>query len=140
MRAKEFITERSQMTSLEAQLPGGQGSLQPSVARALPAAWVLPELPNQDPYLQYRMGLAMAKARAHDQGLIDGLSPASAFGENMFISSQVPEDAETLRLALKMLGKNTKKKQISTSDSQEATDVNKTSPLKPRKAIKPKSE
>ena len=51
MRAHEFISE------------GRIGSIAPDVARALPATYVIPELPNQDPYLQYRFGVAMASAK-----------------------------------------------------------------------------
>ena len=48
----------------EVIVENGTGSLAPGVARAMPTTWELPALSNQDPYLQYRMGVAMASARS----------------------------------------------------------------------------
>jgi hypothetical protein len=108
----------------------GEGSLQSDVARALPAAFVLPGLPNQDPYYQYRMGMAVARARAEQQGLLPKANvEGSTFGENMLISTQCPEDEETIRLALKMMPGKSSSRQISTNKSQESETVNKVSPV-----------
>ena len=51
MRAREFINE------------GKTGSLQDDVAKALPSTYAIPELKNQDPYLQYRFSVAIAGAK-----------------------------------------------------------------------------
>jgi len=121
MRAYEFITE------------GRTGTLQPDVARALPATYVLPELPNQDPYLQYRFGVAIASAKGAAQRTKDGIPPfaeKSAWGENQIVSGYMePNIGEVIDDALKQMGMSGKKL-ISTSTSEEATDVDKTSPLK----------
>ena len=116
MRAHEFITE------------GGTGSLSPGVANALPATWILPDLKNQDPYLQYRFGLALASARAKKAGDVPFTS-ASKFGENMVVSAFTPEDEETLMMALALYGEHNAKELISTRPSEEANDVYKQSPV-----------
>ena len=121
MKIKEILSE------------GGTGSLTTAVARAMPTTWELPALPNQDAYLQYRMGLALAGARSGE-----GMPTQSAFGENMSIIGYTPEDDETVRLALKKMGKKFAKgaKSIATAKSEEAPDVNKSSPLVKRKRNK----
>lgn len=127
MKIREIITE------------GGEGSLQIGAAHALPATYALPHLTNQDPYYQYRMGLALAKARAHEEGLVDGEALESAFGENMIISARSPEEERTIELALKLMGsKGANKKLISTRPSEENPTVNKTSPVKPQPPVKRK--
>ena len=117
----------------------GEGSLQSSVAHALPGMWALPGLTNQDAYLQYRMGLALAKARAVKAGDIRGGVEPSAFGENMLVSTPTPEEEQTLQDALKLLGHHTAKRRISTQRSEENSEVNKVSPMKPQGPIRRKS-
>lgn len=114
MKIKEIINE------------GGTGSLTTGVARAMPTTWVLPELPNQDPYLQYRMGVELANARSGQN-----MDTTSAFGENMSIVGYTDADNETVQLALKNMGKKYAKgaRSISTRKSEEAPDVNKQSPM-----------
>jgi hypothetical protein len=121
MKIKEVIVE------------GGTGSLSPAVARAMPTTWELPALSNQDPYLQYRMGVAMASARSGEP-----METESAFGENMSIVGYTEADDETVRLALKTMGKKYAKgaRSIATRKSEEATDVYKTSPMKAQRPIK----
>lgn len=111
---------------------GGTGSLSPAVARAMPTTWELPNLPNQDPYLQYRMGLALASARTQEP-----YETKSAFGENMSIVGYTDADDETVRLALKLIGKDLAAgaHSIATRKSQEATDVNTKSPMQSKGAI-----
>lgn len=127
MRIREIINE------------GGEGSLQPGVARTMPATYALKQLTNQDPYYQYRMGLALAKARAHEQGLVDGNELESVFGENMIVAARSAEEQRTIELALKMMGDKGSKKLISTSRSEENPTVNKISPMKPQGPIRRKS-
>lgn len=118
MKINEILTE------------GGTGSLTTGVARAMPTTWELPNLNNQDPYLQYRMGLALANARAGQH-----LDTESAFGENMSIVGYTEADNETVKLALKQIGSKYAKgaRSISTTKSEEAPDVNTSSPTaKPR--------
>ena len=124
MKIKEIINE------------GGTGSLSHAAAKALPSTVVLPDLQNQDAYLQYRMGLALAAART-------GMTPEdfkvqNAFGENMAIVGYTDEDLTTISQALKLMGSEYSKnaKMISTNKSEEASDVRKISPV----AIKKKNK
>ena len=121
MKIKEILSE------------GGTGSLTKAVARAMPTTWELPGLPNQDPYLQYRMGLAMANSRSDEP-----FDDQSAFGENMSIVGYTDADNETVKLALKRMGApySDGAHSISTRKSEEATDVNKTSPTPAKKRNK----
>ena len=121
MKSREFIKE------------SGTGSLSPAVAHALPSTYELPGLKNQDPYMQYRLGVAMAGAK--DPGKFE---TQSAFGENMSVVSYTPQDEEILKLALKLIGKEYSKgaHRISTEHSEEATDVNTQSPVSPKGPIK----
>ena len=126
MRAHEFISE------------GRTGSLASDVARALPATYVIPELPNQDPYLQYRFGVAMAAAKGARQRAADNIKPfdeTSAWGENQIVSSTDPDIASDIDYALKQLGLHGKKL-ISTPTSEEAIGVGKTSLLQAFKGFK----
>ena len=65
----------------------------------LSATFALPELQNQDAYLQYRFGLALAAARVHANG--DVAAPVEdPMGENMIIVARSKEE-EQLIMALK---------------------------------------
>ena len=120
MKIKEILSE------------GCTGSLTPAVARAIPTTWELPNLPNQDPYLQYRMGLALASARSQEP-----YETKSAFGENMSIVGYTDADDETVKLALKLIGKDLAAgaHSIATRKSEEAPDVNKQSPIQSKGPI-----
>jgi len=119
MRAKEFINE------------GRTGSIQDDVAKALPATFAIPELKNQDPYLQYRFGVAIAgakgaKKRAEDN--VPDYNKESLWGENEIVVSYDPNVEEWLDDALKMMGLKGKKR-LSTEKSEEASDVSTKSPV-----------
>lgn len=122
MRAREFINE------------GKTGSITPDVGLALPGAFKIPALKNQDPYLQYRFGVAIASAkgakkRAEDN--ISAYSKESVFGENEIVVSYDPQAAEWIRDALQAMGMPASDaKQIGTMASEEAPDVDKRSPVK----------
>jgi hypothetical protein len=127
MRAKEFIRESR------------VGSLQDDVARALPATYVIPKLPNQDPYKQLRFGVAIAaaKSRKHRQDEQAPFEPKSAWGENEIIIAYDPSAEEFIDDALEMVGLSpSDKKLISTPKSQEAKDVDAKSPVPTRKTNK----
>lgn len=120
MRAREFITEQ------------GHGSLQIGVARALPHAVTIPGLPNQNPYLQYRFGVAIAAAQAQAQNVADGddrFDPVSAFGDGMIIVNYAPEEVETMQKALSMMDVGPAQK-LGTPRSEEAPDVGRVSPVR----------
>jgi len=114
----------------EILIEGGTGSLTNAVARAMPTTWNLPGLKGQDPYYQYRMGLAMANARSEHP-----MHTASAFGENMTVIAYTDADNETVKLAIKQMGAEYAKgaKTIATKKSEEATDVTDKSPVAPVK-------
>lgn len=126
MRAIEFINE------------GRTGTLQPDAAAALPATYAIPELPNQDPYLQYRFGVAIAGAKGAAQRKEDGVpsfSKESAWGENEIIVSYGLDLDTVIDDALKTMGMSGKKR-LSTVKSQETDDVNKTGPIQGFKGFK----
>ena len=119
MRAREFIVESS------------TEHLLPDQADALPATYVIPELPNQDPYLQYRFGVALAGAKGREMREKDGVSSmtrTSAFGENEVVVSYGHDVGPYIDDALKQMGMSGKK-MISTPTSKETSDVGKTSPI-----------
>ena len=126
MRAHEFITE------------GKTGSLQDDVARALPSTYAIPELKNQDPYLQYRFGVAIAGAKGAKKRQEDNVhefSRESPWGENEIVVSFDPKADEWLNDALNQMGIKGKKR-LSTIKSEEASDVGKNSPVRAFKGYK----
>ena len=128
MRAKEFVRESR------------VGSLQDDVARALPATWVIPALPNQDPYKQLRFGVAVAAAkgaRERDEEGDSPFAPQTAWGENQIVMSYDPNATEWLDAALEMVGLSpSDKKLISTPTSEEGKNVDTKSPVPTRKTNK----
>jgi hypothetical protein len=131
MRAKEFISE------------GARIALSQEVARAMPGTYTISGLPNSDFYKQYRFGVAMAGARGQIEREQDGISPyrfekETPWGENMIVSSYMDGDIEKdINLAMKEVGVSGKKR-ISTPNSEESLDVDKTSPVKAFKGYKRK--
>jgi hypothetical protein len=122
MRAREFISE------------GRTGSIAPDVGRALPGAFKIPALKNQDPYLQYRFGVAIAGAKGAKQRAQDGVPPfdgrESVFGENEIVISYDPHVVDYIHDALRAMGMPPSDAvQIGTMDSEEATDVDTRSPV-----------
>ena len=125
MRAKEFIVE---------DIDGRTGSITYDVARALPGAWKIPALKNQDPYLQYRFGVAIAGAKGAAQRAKDDVAkfnPESVFGENEIVVSYDPHVEVYIKDALRAMGlPPSDAVRIGTQASEEAPDVDKTSPIK----------
>jgi hypothetical protein len=123
MRAREFVTE------------GRTGSFTRDVGLALPGAFKIPALKNQDPYLQYRFGVAIAGAKGAKQRAKDGVPPfdgrESTFGENEIVVSYDPHVIDYIHDALKSMGMPASDAvQIGTMASEEAPDVDKTSPVR----------
>jgi len=122
MRAHEFITENVD-----------RSKLLPDQADALPATYVIPKLSNNDAYLQYRFGVAIAGAKGKKQRESDGISSLarqSAFGENEVVVSYDTNVEEWIDDALEQLGMSpSDKKLISTPTSIETKDVGKKSPM-----------
>ena len=123
MRAREFITEA-----------GRVGSITTDVGRALPGAFKIPALKNQDPYLQYRFGVAIAGAKGAAQRAKDNVPPfdgkESVFGENDIVVSYDPHVVDYIHDALRAMGMPPSDAvQIGTMKSEEATDVDTRSPV-----------
>ena len=123
MRAREFITE-----------DGRVGSITTDVGRALPGAFKIPALKNQDPYLQYRFGVAIAGAKGAKQCAKDGVpdfdGKESVFGENEIVVSYDPHVIDYIHDALRAMGMPPSDAvQIGTMKSEEATDVDTRSPV-----------
>lgn len=124
MRAKEFVTES-----------GVIGSILPDVQRTLPATYVIPELKNNDFYMQYRFGVALAGAKGAAQRKQDDVpeyDKESSWGENEVIVSYAGDsiEEEFINDALKDIGiAATAKKQVTTTHSEEPVSTGKTSPI-----------
>ena len=123
MRAQEFITESR------------IGTITQDVGLALPGAFKIPALKNQDPYLQYRFGVAIAGAKGAAQRRKDGVPPfdgkESVFGENEIVVSYDPHVVDYIHDALRAMGMPPSDAvQIGTMASEEATDVDKISPVR----------
>ena len=122
MRAREFIAE------------GRTGTIQQDVGRALPGAFKIPALKNQDPYLQYRFGVAIAGAKGAAQRAKDDVPPfdgrESVFGENEIVVSYEPHVVDYIHDALRAMGMPPSDAiQIGSMASEEATDVDTRSPV-----------
>lgn len=123
MRAREFITEAT-------------GSILPEVQHTLPAAWVIDQLKNNDFYMQYRFGVALAGAKGKAQREKDNVPPyarETTWGENEIVVSYAGVDALEgyLHDALHELGlPSSAAKLVTTKKSEEPTDTLKKSPLK----------
>lgn len=115
MRAKEFI---------------GETKLKDDSGHTLPATYVLPKLPNQDAYLQYRFGLQLAAA-GPDYYQQDTDSP---WGENMAVVAYSSGEEEILKSAAKQTHQPTE--MISTAKSEEPEGINKVSPTAAKKKNK----
>lgn len=122
MRAREFVNE------------GRTGSITRDVGLALPGAFKIPVLKNQDPYLQYRFGVAIAGAKGRKQRAKDNVpdfNPESVFGENEIVVSYDPNVVDYIHDALRAMNlPATDAVRIGTQKSEESPDVEKTSPVK----------
>ena len=98
MRASEFINE-----AWSGKSHGKPAKVRDRAADALPGVFVQRQLRNTDTYMQYRMGLALAAARADDAGLIK-FNQESSWAENFINVMWTPEDEETVMLASKLMG------------------------------------
>ena len=115
MRAKEFITENS---------------LPDRISNPLPSTWVIPELQNQNAYLQYRFAVALAGAKAARNGDIPRLSKDSVWGENQVVSGYMnPDIDKDIDFALGEMGLKGKKL-VTSKHSEETSDTGVVSPLK----------
>jgi hypothetical protein len=121
MRAKEFTTE-------EKVLP-------PEQADPMRQTFILPGLTSSDPYLTYRFGVAMARARS--DAVKDDVNPyilpwdaEEVFGEYAVVAGMNGTVDPIIDKALAMTGIGGGKKAIGTLTSQEPPLIDKTSPVK----------
>jgi hypothetical protein len=126
MRACEFIRE---------DIDGRTGSITYDVARALPGAFKIPALKNQDPYLQYRFGVAIAGAKGAEQRAKDNVPPfdgrESVFGENEIVVSYDPNVEIYIKDALRAMGMPASDAiRVGSNKSEEMPEVVKVSPVK----------
>jgi hypothetical protein len=98
MRAKEFINE-----NWSGRSHGTPKKVRDRAADPLPGVYVQRQLRNTDTYMQYRMGLALAAARADQAGEVK-FSQESSWAENFINVMWSPEDEETIMLASKLMG------------------------------------
>lgn len=128
MRAREFITEQQDLPD-ETKSP-------------MRYTFVLPGLSASDPYKNYRMGVALARARSdYAKSLnpqnqdIDPYTPEwsaeTAFGEHAVVSGMTAGIEPIIDMALKMTNTPGGKKQVSTGPSEEPSFVSAKSPVKP---------
>jgi hypothetical protein len=127
MRAREFITENER-------------SIQHSVERALPATYIIPSLSGNDPYRQYRFGVAMAGAKGRAGDKADKHKPDTAhpykqesdWGQEEIIVGFEPGIDKWIDEALGLMGLPPSGKQrVNSIKSEETTDVQAVSPIKP---------
>ena len=124
MRAKEFITE--------------QNNLPDRITKPMPSTWVIPELQNQNAYLQYRFSIALAGAKAARNGDIPKLDKDSVWGENQLVSGYMnPGIEQDIDFALGEMGLSGKKL-VTSEHSEETPDTGIDSPLKAFKGYKRK--
>ena len=127
MRAREFITEQSELPS-ETKEP-------------LRYTYVIPGLSAADPYKNYRMGVALARARSDYAKELnpqnDGIDPympewsaETAFGEHAVVVGMSPSIAKVIDMALKMTNTPGGKKMVSSPESEEPDFVVTTSPIR----------
>ena len=135
MRAYEFINESYDPADDENGLELAK--------KPLPYTYVIPELTNQDFYQIYRFGLAVAAVRG-EGGQDDGVQnkkyqqpfgAESSWGEHEVVTSFDPNIGKVIDKALKKVNKQGKKL-VSTPTSQELTDVEHVSPIKPFKGYR----
>jgi hypothetical protein len=125
MRAREFISEQA------------HGSLQPGVAEALPSTFIIPGLPNQNSYVQYRYGVALAGAGAKEALEKEGsdtFHKESPWGDGMIIVAYDESEVDLMKKALAMMNVGGAT-QISTAKSQESSTTGKISPVRSVKGV-----
>lgn len=126
MRAREFISEQ-------------RATLDPKIAAPLKHAYYIPGIRNNDAYHTYRLGTAIARARA-DVGQVTNDFPPfadqSAFGQNAVIVGFNNNVDEVIDKALSMTNTPGGKKLVGTKESEEPSDTNDQSPIKGFKGYK----
>jgi hypothetical protein len=126
MRAREFVTE-------------ARAKLSPDEAGPMRQTYIIPGIRNNDAYHTYRLGMAIARARADVGHVTDDFPPfpeQSAFGQNAVVSGFDDTVVPALDQALKLTGTTGGKVLVSTPNSEEPPEVSSTSPIKPFKGYR----
>lgn len=105
------------------------GKVNTEVADTLPATYKLPGFPNQDAYMQYRFGVAIAGAKHNKAEGTDDFDPESSFGRDLTVVCYSDADEEAMDSALALMHRGGKVA-ISTHNSEEPKTVVKKSPIK----------
>jgi hypothetical protein len=104
----------------------------------MPSTWVIPELQNQNAYLQYRFSIALAGAKAARNGDIPRIDKESVWGENQLVSGYMnPDIGDDIDFALGEMGLGGKVL-VTSEHSEETPDTGIASPLKAFKGYKRK--
>ena len=85
----------------------------------MPATFAFPELANNDPYRQYRYGIALAAAAAHEH---EEFSKKTAMGASLVAVARSSEEERIIQLAARLMG--VKSHLLSTKHSEEPKDTN----------------
>lgn len=123
MRAREFVIENRNKLPDEASYP-------------MHDTFMLPGVRNNDTYKSYRLGVAMARARAELGGADKDLPPwasESAMGQYAVVAGFNDTVDPVIDRALAMTGTPGGKRSVSTNPSEEPPGVGKDSPIKPFK-------
>lgn len=100
---------------------------------AMPNVFLFPNLQNQDPYLQYRFGMALATAGGKPGEARPDYEPSSAFGEKLAVVAQTPEEEQMIANAAKMYGPKANHYRVTTKSSDEKPDTHAKSPVAQKK-------
>jgi len=100
---------------------GASHAMRKDQASAIPHAMVNTQLRNTDTYMQYRYGVALAAAAAHEDS--NEFEQESAWSENVGLVGYTDEEVELIRAADKLMGVTTDE-MTDGSGSHEMDDVN----------------
>lgn len=120
MRAREFITEQRE-------------ALDPRTGNPLKHTFIIPGIRNNDAYHTYRLGTAIARARAdvgHATDNFPEFETQSAFGQNAIVVGFNDSVDEVIDKALAMTGTPGGKITVGTKESEEPPDTDTQSPIK----------
>jgi hypothetical protein len=119
MRAREFIVEQ-------------RAELDPKIKYPMQHTFFIPGIRNNDPYHSYRLGTAMARARAEigdETSDFPAFTSQGAFGQNAVVVGFNDSVDEVIDKALQMTGTPGGKTLVSTLKSQEPPDTSTRSPI-----------
>jgi hypothetical protein len=120
MRAREFIVEQ-------------RAELDPKIKYPMHHTFFIPGIRNNDPYHTYRLGTAMARARAEigdETGHFPEFTSQSAFGQNAIVVGFNDSVDQVIDKALQMTGTPGGKTLVSSLNSEEPPDTGTQSPVR----------